>query len=113
MPFFFDFKISSASSSYPGAMIPSDTSCWISFAVATSQTSESEIKSPNDDILSAPLALAYAHASGESSPIDSSTQYIFFKTSVSGRPTAAPAGDTCLKDVAAGSPVASFNSFTS
>jgi len=32
---------------------------------------------------------------------------------VSGRPTAAPAGDTCLKEVAAGSPVASFNSFTS
>ena len=30
-----------------------------------------------------------------------------------GRPIAAPAGETCLKDVAAGSPVASFNSFTS
>lgn len=28
-------------------------------------------------------------------------------------PTAAPAGETCLKEVAAGRPVASFNSFTS
>ena len=33
--------------------------------------------------------------------------------SESGRPIAAPAGETCLKEVAAGSPVASFNSFTS
>ena len=42
-----------------------------------------------------------------------STQQIFFSTSVSGKPTAAPAGETCLKEVAAGSPVAFFNSFTS
>ena len=94
-------------------MIPSETSCCISLAVATSHTSERDMKSPNEDILSAPLALAYAHASGESSPIASSTQYIFFSTSESGRPTAAPAGDTCLNDVAAGSPVARLSSATS
>ena len=56
--FFFSFRISSASGSYPGAITPSDTSLLISFAVSTSQTSESEIKSPKDDIRSAPLALA-------------------------------------------------------
>jgi len=72
-------------------------------AVERSQVSESEMKSPNDDILSAPLALAYADARGESSP-RSSTQYIFASVSVRGLPTAAPAGDTCLNDVAAGSP---------
>ena len=33
--------------------------------------------------------------------------------SISGRPTAAPAGDTCLKLAAAGRPVAAFSSFTS
>jgi len=33
-----------------------------------------DIKSPKDDILSAPLALAYAHAIGLNSPIASSTQ---------------------------------------
>lgn len=67
------FKSSNASGSYPGAMTPSDTSRLINFAVATSHTSDREIKSPKEDILSAPLALAYAHASGESSPM-SSTQ---------------------------------------
>ena len=39
----------------------------ISIAVSLSHTSEREIKSPKEDILSAPLALAYAHASGENS----------------------------------------------
>ena len=48
-------------------MIPSDTSFLIRRAVALSHSSESEIKSPKDDILSAPLALAYALASGVSS----------------------------------------------
>ena len=92
-------SISSASGSKPGAITPSETSLLIIFAVAASHTSERAIKSPKDDILSAPLALAYAQARGESSP--------------RGRPTAAPAGDTCLKDAAAGSPVAFLSSFTS
>ena len=43
----------------------------------------------------------------------SSTKYICRSTSLRGLPTAAPAGDTCLKDAAAGRPVAAFNSFTS
>ena len=49
---------------------------------------------------------------GESSP-SSSTKYMARSVSVRGWPTAAPAGDTCLKEAAAGSPVASFSSFTS
>ncbi len=84
----------------------------MSFAVLSSQTSEREMKSPNDDIRSAPRALAYAHARGLRSKL-SSTQYIFFSTSLSGRPIAAPAGETCLNEVAAGLPVAFFSSFTS
>ena len=54
-------------------MIPSENSLLITFAVETSQTSDKAIKSPYDDILSAPLALEYAHASGDNSP-RSSTQ---------------------------------------
>ena len=38
--------------------MPSDTSRLISFAVGTSQMSESAIQSPNEDILSVPRALA-------------------------------------------------------
>ena len=56
-----------------GAMTPSETSLLMSFAVSTSQGSEREMKSPKEDMRSAPLALAYAQARGESSP-RSSTQ---------------------------------------
>ena len=42
-----------------------------------------------------------------------STKYICFSTSLSGLPSAAPAGDTCLKDAAAGMPVAFLRAFTS
>ena len=41
-----------------GAMIPSENSFWIILAVAMSQTSDNAIKSPYEDILSAPLAIA-------------------------------------------------------
>ena len=82
--------------------------------MVASQISESAIQSPNDDILSVPLALAYAQASGlSSSPSISSTKQAFFNLSESFLPTAADVGLTCLNDVAQGSPVASFNSFTS
>ena len=111
MPFFFVFNISKASSVNPGAITPSETSLFIKFAVSISHISDNAIKSPNDDILSAPLALAYALASGDNFP-KSSTQYILANVSSNSFPTAAPAGDTCLNDVAAGSPVASFNSLT-
>ena len=39
---------------YPGAIMPSDTSLDMILAVATSQASDRAIKSPKDDILSAP-----------------------------------------------------------
>lgn len=42
-------------------------------AVARSHISETATKSPNDDILSAPLALAYAVATGVNESIMSST----------------------------------------
>ena len=58
------------------------------------------------------LALAYALASGESSP-KSSTQYIFLRSSERGLPIAAPAGETCLNEAALGRPVASLSSLTS
>jgi hypothetical protein len=53
-PFFF-FKISSASSSYPGAITPSETSLEIIFAVGVSTIWDKAMKSPNEDILSAPV----------------------------------------------------------
>ena len=59
---------------------------------------------------SAPRARIYAVAIGVSST--PSTKYIFFNVSDKGTATAAPAGLTCLKDAAAGRPVASFNSRT-
>lgn len=71
-------------------------------AVGRSQTSESATQSPNDDILSAALALAYAVANGERLPIISSTIATLASSGVSGTPTAAPAGLTCLKEAAAG-----------
>ena len=106
-------RISSASGVYPGAITPSLTSLLISVAVASSQTSLNDMKSPYEDIRSAPRALAYAQATGERRIFTSSTKYIFFSVSLKGKPIAAPAGDTCLNDVAAGIPVAAFNSFTS
>ncbi|MPC21525.1 hypothetical protein E2C01_014512 [Portunus trituberculatus] len=57
-------------------------------AVRASHSSDSATKSPNEDIRSAPLALA-------------------------GTPTAAPAGDTCLKEAAAGRLRAALSSLTS
>ena len=81
-------------------------------AVHTSHVSESEIKSPNDAILSAPRALMYAVASGVRF-LDAGTKYIRLSVSESGNATAAPAGDTCLNEVAAASPVAFLSSCTS
>jgi len=52
-PFFF-LKISSASSSYPGAITPSETSLEIIFAVGVSTLWDRAMKSPKDDIRSAP-----------------------------------------------------------
>ena len=113
-PFFFDLRISRASGSYPGAIIPSETSRLIILAVVTSHTSERAIQSPKDDIRSVPLALAYAQARGESSrPSMSLTKHIFFMSSSSLKPRAAEVGETCLNEVAQVIPVASFSSFTS
>ena len=56
-PFFF-CSITSASFEKEGAMIPSLTSFEISIAVCSSHSSDSAIKSPNEDNLSDPLALA-------------------------------------------------------
>ncbi len=52
-PFFFA-RTSSASGEYPGAMIPSDTSREIMRAVARSQGAERAMKSPKEDMRSAP-----------------------------------------------------------
>ena len=83
-------------------------------AVTSSHSSESATKSPNEHILSVPLARAYAVAIGESSrPSISSTKQALFSTSSIFTATAAEVGLTCLKEVAAGSPTASFSSFTS
>ena len=74
--------------------------------------SESAMKSPNELILSAPRALTYAVAMGLSS-VFAPTMYIRLSVSSSSSATAAPAGETCLKDVAAASPVAFSRSLTS
>lgn len=71
-PFFFD-RIASASGEYPGAMIPSETSRDMISAVARSQGSERPMKSPNDDMRSAPRARAYADARGVSGAFKSFT----------------------------------------
>ena len=60
------------------------------FAVGTSQISDKAMKSPNDDILSAPRALAYAVASGDSWSFKSSTMQSFASSAVNSTPTAAP-----------------------
>ncbi|KAH3681035.1 hypothetical protein WICMUC_000016 [Wickerhamomyces mucosus] len=69
------------------------------------------IQSPNDDILSAPLALAYALANGDKFSI-SLTKYNFFSVSLNGNPTATPAGETCLNEAAAGKFNEADNSLT-
>lgn len=102
LPPFFLPRISRASASNPGAITPSDTSLEMILAVARSHVADNAMKSPKLDILSAPLARAYAHARGVSSSLRSSTPKTCFSTSERGRPMAAPAGETCLKEVAAG-----------
>lgn len=62
----------------------------MTLAVGTSHTSDNAMKSPNDDILSAPRARAYAIASGDSSYETSCTMQSFFSASDNGIPTAAP-----------------------
>lgn len=54
LPAFFLRRTSRASGEYPGAMIPSDTSREMIRAVAKSQGADNAMKSPNDDIRSAP-----------------------------------------------------------
>ena len=70
------------------------------------------MKSPNDAMRSAPRALMYAVASGLRIFLEG-TKYIRLSVSESGNATAAPAGDTCLNDVAAARPVALLSSCTS
>lgn len=112
-------------------MIPSETSREMIRAVAKSQGSDSAMKSPKEDILSAPWgatsisansqgvrndiprARAYAHARGVNVSLRSSTPYTFFSVSSNSSPTAAPAGDTCLNEAAAGRLSASLSSLTS
>ena len=110
-PFFFAFRISIAFSEYPGAITPSETSLEMIFAVSTSHSSERAIKSPKELILSAPLALTYAVARGESF-VFGEMKYISLSSSVKGMAMAAPAGETCLKEAAEGIFVVSFSSFT-
>ena len=55
----------------PGAITPPETSRLMILAVEASHTSDREMKSPKELMRSAPRALAYAHASGESSSISS------------------------------------------
>lgn len=78
------------------------TSLEMILAVGRSQTSERATQSPNEDILSAPLALAYAVANGVKLSIISSTMHSLACSGVSGTATAAPAGLTCLNEAAAG-----------
>eukprot|EP00968_Pinguiococcus_pyrenoidosus_P014190 scaffold1289_cov274-Pinguiococcus_pyrenoidosus.AAC.12 len=64
LPPFLLARISSASGSKPGAMMPSLTSFFRIFAVSTSTTSETAAKSPKLDIGSAFRARRYARAVG-------------------------------------------------
>ena len=110
-PFFFFFRISSASGSYPAAMMPSEMQVEMYLAAGTSTTSEMAAKSPKEDMGSALRARRYASAA----PLmfGSVISYAFISASVSGTAIAAPAGDTCLNDAAAGAPSALRASFTS
>ena len=49
-----------------------------------------------------PRARAYADARGVKGSLRSSTPYTNFSVSFNSMPTAAPAGETCLKEAAAG-----------
>eukprot|EP00479_Gromia_sphaerica_P010660 TRINITY_DN4970_c0_g1_i1.p1 TRINITY_DN4970_c0_g1~~TRINITY_DN4970_c0_g1_i1.p1 ORF type:complete len:168 (+),score=15.60 TRINITY_DN4970_c0_g1_i1:66-569(+) len=69
-------------------------------AVCLSTTSLNAAKSPKDDFGSAFLARMYAVACGDKSPLP--TSYVSLRISLNGTATAAPAGDTCLKEAAAG-----------
>ena len=62
--------------------------------------------------LTVPRARAYAMASGLSWSFKSATIHSWASLSLNVTPTAAPAGLTCLKDVAAGRPSTIFNSWT-
>ena len=66
-PSFFSFSSMRASLSNSGAMIPSDTISRTTSAVLKSTFRLRAIKSPKDDKGSAPRALIYAVANGESS----------------------------------------------
>lgn len=55
-PAFFFFSTSSASVEYPGAITPSETSLEMIFAVARSHGADRAMKSPNEDIRSAPTS---------------------------------------------------------
>lgn len=70
----------------------------LTFAVARSHFSEIAIKSPNEDIRSAPRARAYAVANGVNWSYKSSTWHNFASSRFNGTATAAPAGDTCSKN---------------
>mmetsp|Transcript_19441 Transcript_19441/g.58199 ORF Transcript_19441/g.58199 Transcript_19441/m.58199 type:complete len:269 (+) Transcript_19441:568-1374(+) len=111
LPPFLFFRISRASGSKPGAIIPSLTSAFKILAVASSMVSETATKSPKEHIGSALRARTYAAATGVSSL--SATAYTVFSSSESSTPMAAPAGLTCLNDAAAGLPVAWASSRTS
>lgn len=92
--------MSSASGSYPGAMIPSETSREMILAVATSQVCERAMKSPNEDMRSAPRARAYALATGERDPRPSTSNTLISSCDRVDS-TAHPAGETCLNEAAA------------
>lgn len=72
-PAFFLESTSSASGEYPGAIIPSETSREMILAVAKSQGADSPMKSPKEDMRSAPRARAYAQARGVKGSFRSST----------------------------------------
>lgn len=110
--------MSSTSLVYPGAIIPSDILCEMVCAVVWSHGAARAIKLPMEDMQSTPdrlcfselyeelmrnvpQAVAYMEASGVKGSLISSTLYSCFPISVSLMPTAAPAGEMCLKEVVA------------
>ena len=92
--------------------MPSDTSFTRNWATEASHSSLRAAKSPKEDTRSQPRARTYAWAMGLSSS-PSGTKHTWRSAAVKGFATAAPAGETCLKEAALGSPVAAFNSRTS
>src|SRR5215471_5988318 len=93
-------------------MTPSETSRRSRRAVGRSTGSLRASQSPYEHTRSAPRARANALATGESSS-RSPTKYARRRASVSGRPIAAPAGETCLNEAAAATPVTFRSSRTS